>query len=86
MVSASCRNGNNPEQNTRRQPGVFYVYLPDASPTGGGNGKHSGRTHAQRMADGVAHLGAVQGVEVEIFTPSRLKIFTMSMAIFAPTS
>ncbi len=23
MVSASCRNGNKPEQNTRRQPGVF---------------------------------------------------------------
>lgn len=56
------------KQNTRRQP-VFYVYLPDVSPTGGGNGKHSGRTHAQRMADGVAHFGAVQGVEVEIFYP-----------------
>ncbi len=65
---------------------VFYVYQPDASPTDGGNGKHSGRTHAQRMTDGVAHFGAVKGVEVEIFTPSRLKIFTMSMAIFAPTS
>ena len=31
--------------------------------------QHSGRTHAQRMADGVAHFGAVQGVEVEIFYP-----------------
>ena len=48
--------------------------------------ENSGRAYAQRMADGVAHLGAVQGVEVEILTPSRLKIFTMSMAIFAPTS
>ncbi|STU37483.1 glycerol dehydrogenase [Klebsiella pneumoniae] len=27
MVSASCRNGNKPEQNTRRQPGVFYASL-----------------------------------------------------------
>ncbi len=26
MVSASCRNGNKPEQNTRRQP-VFYASL-----------------------------------------------------------
>ena len=25
MVSASCRNGNKPEQNTRRQPGVLCI-------------------------------------------------------------
>ncbi len=26
MASASCRNGNNPEQNTRRQP-VFFMFI-----------------------------------------------------------
>ncbi|CDI14960.1 hypothetical protein CH1034_20081 [Klebsiella pneumoniae] len=31
--------------------------------------ENSGRAYAQRMADGVAHLGAVQGVEVEILDP-----------------
>ena len=31
--------------------------------------ENSGRAYAQRMADGVAHLGAVQGVEVEVFYP-----------------
>jgi hypothetical protein len=75
--------------NQSKTPGVsrvFFMFICRTPPTGCGNGKHSGRTHAQRMADGVAHFGAVQGVEVEIFTPSRLKIFTMSMAIFAPTS